>query len=78
MGCGPRYGEDCDYADEHLVQDGDFVAVIFGMHMPSLLRRVQGSDDFQLVGPCYVQGLMKGELKQQKGLMDAALMISLI
>jgi hypothetical protein len=77
MGCGPRY-EDGDQADEHLVQDGDVVAIIFGMRMPSLLRRVPGSDDFQLVGPCYVQGVMKGEVKQQKGLMDAATMISLI
>jgi hypothetical protein len=79
MGCGPRYSDDCKDIDGHLVREGDLIAIIFGMHMPSLLRRVQGSDDFQLVGPCYVQGVMrKGEVEQQEDLMNAAAMISLV
>jgi hypothetical protein len=77
MACGLRYWDD-DKKDEHLVQGRDVVAIIFDMHMPSLLRREPGSDDFQLVGPCYVQDIMKGEVKQQQDLMETAAMILLI
>ena len=45
---------------------GDSVCVIFGSHVPFLVRRVPhdeaGTNRYQLVGECYLQGIMNGEV----------------
>jgi hypothetical protein len=50
------------------IQPGDIVCVFFGASVPYVLRTVGGesTDGFyrvihQLVGPCYVHGIMDGE-----------------
>lgn len=43
------------------VEEGDEVWVIFGCHMPVVLRR-QISGLYILVGPAYISGLMEGEM----------------
>ena len=40
---------------------GDEICVISGGHIPFVVRR-QSGDDFQLVGECYVHGIMNGEV----------------
>ena len=42
---------------------GDEISVISGGHIPFVVRRLSG-DDFQLVGECYVHGIMDGEVAQ--------------
>ncbi|MCJ1358625.1 MAG: hypothetical protein MMC33_008625 [Icmadophila ericetorum] len=42
-------------------QVGDFVAVIIGCRIPLILREVEGTEHFQIVGPAYVSGIMHGE-----------------
>lgn len=44
-----------------ITQKGDFVAVFDGKEIPSLLRRVAKTNNFQLVSFCYVHGIMHGE-----------------
>lgn len=45
---------------------GDEVCVILGAHVPFLVRRVPhdeaGTDRYQLLGECYLQGIMNGEV----------------
>jgi hypothetical protein len=42
---------------------GDAVFVVPGLATPYLLRGVKGSDtDFVVIGPCYVRGIMDGEM----------------
>jgi hypothetical protein len=51
------------------VLPGDLVCILFGCSMPIVLRGVDGG--FQVIGECYVHGLMDGEgleLLQQQGL----------
>jgi hypothetical protein len=50
MGLGP-----------HNTMAGDVVVHFNGMRWPFLLRPVPGTDDFQLVGQCYLHGYMRGE-----------------
>jgi len=57
-----------------LALPGDVVAVLFGLGVPFLLRRdddhgkVEGQVTYQLVGECYVHGIMDGEVvKDKKG-----------
>jgi hypothetical protein len=50
MGLGP-----------HDAMAGDVVVYFNGMRWPFLLRPVPGTDDFQLVGQCYLHGYMRGE-----------------
>ncbi|KAK7609395.1 heterokaryon incompatibility protein-domain-containing protein [Phyllosticta paracitricarpa] len=52
----------------HHARVGDIVAVFAGCHVPFVLRRRQGKGKgkedgttWQLVGECYVQGIMRGE-----------------
>ena len=47
-GLGPR-----------ITQSGDIVAVIYGSEWPWVLR--PHGEEYQLVGPCYVYGIMDGE-----------------
>jgi hypothetical protein len=42
------------------VQSGDFIALIRGLAMPSVLRVTQ--DGIRFVSTCYVHGMMHGEL----------------
>ncbi|KAJ4318481.1 hypothetical protein N0V84_006806 [Fusarium piperis] len=52
MGIGPE-----------AMKEGDVVVVLFGLTLPFLLRRTQENvDKFLVVGPCYVHGIMEGEL----------------
>jgi hypothetical protein len=43
------------------VEEGDEIWVIFGCHMPLVLRR-QGTGVYVLVRPAYISGLMEGEM----------------
>jgi hypothetical protein len=46
-----------------LAELGDAVFVVPGLATPYLLRGVKGSDaDFVVIGPCYVRGIMDGEI----------------
>ena len=49
---------------------GDEVCVISGGYIPFVVRR-QSGDDFQLVGECYVHGVMNGEVMQMTELSSA-------
>ena len=44
---------------------GDFVCILFGCSVPILLRRHEDADTreeyFQLIGECYIHGIMEGE-----------------
>lgn len=40
---------------------GDAVVVLHGSRVPLILRKCEGSERFQLVGDCYVDGIMFGE-----------------
>lgn len=42
---------------------GDEICIVFGCDKPLLIRRSEGSP--QIVGPCYVYGLMHGEIEEQ-------------
>ncbi|EEU34261.1 uncharacterized protein NECHADRAFT_85554 [Fusarium vanettenii 77-13-4] len=45
------------------MKEGDVVVVIFGLSLPFLLRKSEaGANKFLVVGPCYVHGIMEGEL----------------
>lgn len=45
---------------------GDEVCVILGAHVPFLVRQVShdevGTNRYQLLGECYLQGIMNGEV----------------
>jgi hypothetical protein len=44
-------------------RDGDSVCVLYGCSVPVLLRKIDGVDDaFTLVGECYIDQLMHGEV----------------
>lgn len=49
FGLGPR-----------LMEPGDFICVLFGFHTPYVLRKV--GKHYLLIGECYVQGIMNGEI----------------
>ena len=43
-------------------REGDYVAMLAGTQVPILLRAVESVPiKFQVVGPCYVNGIMHGE-----------------
>ena len=50
MGLGPQ-----------CVEKGDKICIIYGCGTPFLLRPITDKSDYQLVGECYVDGLMDGE-----------------
>lgn len=41
---------------------GDQVCVLEGINVPFVLREAEGDDNFELVGECYVHGIMQGEV----------------
>jgi hypothetical protein len=48
------------------VQDGDLICIIFGCSVPVVLRKIvsdemTGEHHYELVGDCYVHGMMDGE-----------------
>jgi hypothetical protein len=45
----------------HNTMAGDVVVRFNGIRWPFLLRSVPGTDDFQLVGQCYLHGYKRGE-----------------
>jgi hypothetical protein len=46
---------------------GDLVALFMGMRTPFAIRPVAGTDEFQVIGPCYIYGIMDGELVDEGG-----------
>ena len=49
-------------------QVGDKVCSIAGAKVPFILRRNDGDEGYQLVGECFVYGLMGGEVSRVEGL----------
>jgi len=45
---------------------GDEILAVYGARVPFVLRPVQGTDEYRLVGECYVHGVMNGELRSKK------------
>jgi hypothetical protein len=39
----------------------DTVAILDGIVTPFVLRQVRGTSDYELIGPCYLHGIMYGE-----------------
>ena len=54
---------------------GDAIIIIPGVFTPYLLRKVSDSEDAVVIGPCYVRGVMNGEVVSSTDLWDS---ISLI
>ncbi|VUC34388.1 unnamed protein product [Clonostachys rosea] len=60
-----------------MAKEGDFIALLDGGKVPYLLRQVTGSDagegeEFQLIGECYVEGIMHGEyFEDRRGTVDS-------
>ena len=44
-----------------LAQQGDKICILLGSSMPVILRPVQGTEHWQMLGSCYVHGIMDGE-----------------
>jgi Heterokaryon incompatibility protein (HET) len=42
-------------------QVGDHVCVLFGCHIPFVVRKDSDSDRFSMVGPCYIHHMMDGQ-----------------
>jgi hypothetical protein len=43
-------------------EEGDCIFILRGGYTPFLLRRLEGQDSgYRLVGPCYIDGIMRGE-----------------
>ena len=47
------------------VQAGDKICIFLGGHVPYVIRP-HGSDDYTLIGPCYLHGAMDGEMNVEK------------
>ncbi|KDN65596.1 putative HET domain-containing protein [Colletotrichum sublineola] len=47
------------------IREGNIVAVLFGSRLPFVLRKAEESSTYQLVSPCYVPGVMSGELMER-------------
>ena len=58
-----------------LAELGDAIIIIPGLATPYLLRKVSGSEDAVVIGPCYVRGVMNGEVVSSTDLWES---ISLI
>ncbi|KAF1971948.1 hypothetical protein BU23DRAFT_555480 [Bimuria novae-zelandiae CBS 107.79] len=58
-----------------ITRPGDMLAVINGCHMPYVVRSTGPvkyddecfEDALQIVGPCYLQGVMRGEIFEERG-----------
>ena len=54
-------------------KQGDLICILWGARSPFVLRRMPDTENFQLVGECYVDGLMYGEafrIKREQRLKD--------
>lgn len=40
---------------------GDLIYILYGCSVPVILRRIEGSDEYKLVGECYVHNMMDGQ-----------------
>jgi hypothetical protein len=61
------------------IQEGDQVWVIFNATMPFILRPTGNTNEFNLVGDCYMQGFMHGEmLDDQYGLKERIERINIV
>ena len=49
-------------------QAGDGICVFFGALVPFVVRPHKSSGSYQLIGECYVHGIMDGEILQMPGL----------
>lgn len=49
-------------------KEGDEICIFSGGHIPFVVRRHASSSLYQLVGECYVHGIMNGEAMQMTGL----------
>ncbi|OBR09935.1 HET domain-containing protein [Colletotrichum higginsianum IMI 349063] len=47
------------------IREGDIVAVLSGSRLPFVLRKAEESSTYQLISPCYVPGVMSGELMER-------------
>lgn len=56
---------------------GDSIAVFEGARMPYVLRKVGNSESYQLIGSCYIQGVMYGGVVGAEWYEDARCMIRL-
>ncbi|CAH0057758.1 unnamed protein product [Clonostachys solani] len=59
-----------------MAKEGDFIALLDGGKVPYLLRQVAGpnvgkGEEFQLIGECYVEGVMHGEYFDRRDLADS-------
>jgi WD repeat-containing protein 55 len=43
---------------------GDQICVFLGSHIPFVIRRQETGESYQLVGECYIHGIMHGETRQ--------------
>jgi len=48
-----------------LAEKGDIIAVLLGSDVPFVLRPVEGTASFRLVGEAHVQGIMDGEIMER-------------
>ena len=54
-------------------KQGDLICILLGARSPFVLRRIPNTENFQLIGQCYVDGLMYGEafrIKREQRLKD--------
>lgn len=52
----------------HAARRGDCILILPGCDVPMAARPIRGSEgSFQLVGGCYLQGFMEGELARERG-----------
>jgi hypothetical protein len=47
-------------------EEGDLIAIFFGLRIPFVLRPLVGGT-YKLIGPCYVHGIMDGEGLRRNG-----------
>jgi hypothetical protein len=45
-----------------LAEVGDSILLVSGLHTPYVLRKVGGREEYVVVGPCYVRGIMSEEV----------------
>jgi hypothetical protein len=43
----------------------DLVCVLFGCNIPLVLRRIQDQETFELIGECFVDGYVNGEVLEE-------------
>ncbi|KAL3290686.1 ankyrin and het domain-containing protein [Colletotrichum asianum] len=58
------FSTESDYVGRGLIsiEDGDLVAILFGCELPVILRKCGEQPAYQLISPCYVSGIMNGEV----------------